>query len=146
MDIDKIIQKIIDNGKLEDMHELSDILEDVLEELQDFDAEFYRKNLMELYEMAYGCVLTEEMAKDIVSKMKPFGEKWTIQQTESMQQDYKLNLRPMDFYVVINSAYNDFKNIFSDNIELYIRYAEDFINDEDAVKDKVYLYYTTIPK
>lgn len=146
MDIEKIIQTIIDNGKIEDMHELSDILEDVLEDLQNYNKDYYKKYEMDLYEMAYGCVLNEEMAEDIVSKMKPYGEKWTIEQTENMQHDYQLNFRPTDFYVVINSAYNDFRDLFNDNIEMYIRYTNDFINDEDAVKDKVYLYYTTIPK
>ena len=31
MDIEEIIQKIIDNGKVEDMEELSDMLEDTME-------------------------------------------------------------------------------------------------------------------
>lgn len=146
MDIEKIIQKIVDNGRVEDMHELSDILEDVLEDLQTYDKEYYKKYLTELYEIAYGCILNEEMAKEIVSKMEPYGEKWTIQQTSKIQQEYGLNFRNTDFYVVMNSAYNDFKDIFSDDIEMYVRYTNDFINDEDANKDKVYMYYTTIPK
>lgn len=146
MDIEKIIQKIVDNGRVEDMHELSDILEDVLEELQNYDKDYYKRYEMDLYEMAYGCVLNEEMAKEIVRKMQPFGEKWTLEQASHMQQDYGLNFRNIDFYVVVNSAYNDFNDIFGDNIEMYVRYTNDFINDEDAIKDKVYIYYTTIPK
>ena len=146
MDIEKIIQRIIDNGNIEDMHELSDILEDVLEDLQNYDKDYYKKYEMDLYEMAYGCVLNDEMSKEIVSKMKPYGEKWTIEQTSKMQRDYGLNFRDNDFYVVINSAYNDFKDLFGDNIEMYVRYTNDFINDEDAHQDKVYIYYTTIPK
>lgn len=146
MDIEKIIQKIVDNGRIEDMHELSDILEDVLEELQNYDEDYYKKCEMDLYEMAYGCILNEDMAKEIVSKMKPYGEKWSISQTSQIQQDYGLNFRNNDFYVVMNSAYNDFKDLFNDDIEMYVRYTNDFINDEDAINDKVYIYYTTIPK
>lgn len=146
MDIEKIIQRIVDNGKVEDMHELSDILEDVLEDLKNYNKEGYKQYELDLYEMAYGCILNKEMAKDIVSKMKPYGEKWTIEQTSKMQKDYDLNFKDVDFYVVINSAYNDYHDIFKEDIELYIRFANDFINDEDANKDKVYLYYTTIPK
>lgn len=146
MDIEKIIQRIIDNGNVDDMHELSDILEDVLEELQNYDKEYYKKYEMDLYEMAYGCVLNEEMAKEIVSKMRPYSEKWSIEETSRIQQQYGLNFRNNDFYVVMNSAYNDFKDIFNDNIEMYVRYTNDFINDEDASKDKVYIYFTTIPK
>lgn len=146
MDIEKIIQRIVDNGKVEDMHELSDILEDVLEDLKNYNKEGYKQYELDLYEMAYGCILNKEMAKDIVSKMKPYGEKWTIEQTSKMQKDYDLNFKDVDFYVVINSAYNDYHDIFKEDIELYIKFANDFINDEDANKDKVYLYYTTIPK
>ena len=146
MDIEKIIQKIVNNGKVEDMHELSDILEDVLEDLQNYDKEVYKKYELDLYEMAYGCILDMNMAKDIVNNMKPYGEHWTIEQTSRMQHDYNLNFRDEDFYVVINSAYNDYRDLFNDNIESYIRYTNDFINDEDAIKDKVYIYYTTIPK
>ena len=146
MDIEKIIQRIVDNGRVDDMHELSDILEDVLEDLQTYNNDYYKKYLVDLYEMAYGCVLNEEMAKQIVSKMQPYGEKWTIGQTSKIQQEYGLNFRDTDFYVVMNSAYNDFKDIFNDDIEMYVRYTNDFINDEDANKDKVYMYYTTIPK
>lgn len=146
MDIEKIIQTIVDNGRVEDMHELSDILEDTIEIIEKSHPNKYKDYMMELYEMAYGCVLNKEMAKEIVSKMKPYGEKWTMEQTARMQKDYELNFREPDFYVVINSAYNDFNNIFRDDIDMYIKYTSDFINDEDASKDKVYIYYTTIPE
>lgn len=146
MDIEKIIKMIVDNGKIEDMHELSDILEDTMEDLKHYSEKTYKKYELDLYEMAYGCVLNREMAKDIVHNMKPFGENWPIEQTNKMQQDYGLNFKDEDFYVVVNSAYNDYNDIFKENIDLYIKFAIDFINDEDAIKDKVYIYYTTIPK
>ena len=44
----------------------------------------------------------------------------------------------------MNQAYNDYKDLFNENIEMYARYANDFINDEDAKKDKVFLYFTQI--
>jgi hypothetical protein len=46
----------------------------------------------------------------------------------------------------MNSAYNDYNDIFKDNIEMYARYSKDFIQDEDAVEDKVYYYFSMIPK
>ena len=146
MDIEEIIQVIVDNGRIEDMHELSDILEDTIDILEEYYPDKYKKYEMKLYEMAYGCVLNEEMAKEIVSKMRPYGEKWTMEETSNIQRDYGVSFRPEDFYVVINSAYNDYNDIFRDNIEQYVRFASDFINDEDAKQDKVYIYYTTIPE
>ena len=109
MDIEEIIQKIVDNGKVEDMETLSDILEDTMEELEKYDKDCYEKYMMELYKMAYGNVLNEEMAEDIVSKMKPFGQRWDIEEVQRIMQQHGINgIRVVDFYVVINSAYNDY--------------------------------------
>jgi len=146
MDIEEIIETIVNNGRVEDMQELSDMLEDTLEDMKEYYPEEYKKYEIKLYEMAYGCVLNEEMAKDIVRKMRPFGEKWRIEETSNIQRDFGLNFREPDFYIVMNSAYNDYNNLFRDNIEMYVQFASDFINDEDAKRDKVYLYYTTIPE
>ena len=146
MDIEEIIEKIVDNGRIEDMNELSDMLEDTIEMLEEYYPDKYNEYKVRLYEMAYGCVLNEEMANEIVSKMKPYGEKWTIKETENMQRQRGLNFREPDFYVVINSAYNDYNDLFGDDIEKYVRFTNDFINDEDGKKDKVYLYFTIIPE
>lgn len=146
MDIEEIIQVIVDNGRIEDMHELSDILEDTIEILQEYYPDKYKKYEIKLYEMAYGKVLNKKMAKEIVSKMRPYAEKWTMEETENIQREFGLNFRDTDFYVVINSAYNDYNDIFRDDVEKYVRFASDFINDEDAKQDKVYLYYTIIPE
>jgi len=146
MDIEEIIERIVDNGRVEDMRELSDILEDTIETLKEYYPEEYKKYEKKLYEMAYGCVLNKDMAKEIVSKMRPYGEKWSIEETSNIQRDYGLNFRDADFYIVMNSAYNDYNDIFRDDIEKYVRFTNDFINDEDAKTDKVYIYYTTIPQ
>lgn len=146
MDIEECIQRIVDNGKIEDMDKLSEILEDVLEHLEECDYDKYKKYEMELYMMAYGKVLSEEMAMDIVEKMRPYRMKWSIDETRRMQQDYGIgNVRDVDFFVVMNSAYNDYNDIFRDDVDGYIKYTMDFINDEDAKEDKVFIYYTEIP-
>lgn len=146
MDIEEIIQVIVDNGRIEDMHKLSDILEDTIEILEQYYPDKYKKYEMKLYEMAYGCVLNEEMAKEIVSKMRPYGEKWTIEETSNIQRDYGLNFREPDFYIVMNDMYNNNNDLYGDNVEKYVRLTNNFINDEDANPDKVFLYYTIIPK
>lgn len=146
MDLEEIIQRIIDNGNIEDMHKLSDMLEDTLEFIQEYDEDCYKKYEMALYKMAYGNVLNRTMAEEIVSKMKPAGMRWAMQETEEIQNRYGLNnIRSTDFYVVLNSAYNDYRDIFGEDIDSYIKFALDFINDEDAKSDKIFLYYTLIP-
>lgn len=145
MDIEEIIQKIVDNGKVEDMETLSDILEDTMEELEKYDKDCFDKYTMKLYKMAYGNVLNKEMAEEVVSKMRPYGERWDIEESQSIMEQYNINgVRIIDFYIVINSAYNDYRNLFEDDIEKYVRFTMDFIQDEDAKMDKVFLYFTEI--
>jgi hypothetical protein len=147
LDIDDYIERIIEKGDIRDMNTLSDILEELMKVVKDYDTECYKKYEMELYKMAYGNTLSKELAEKIVNKMKPYGEKWTMNETMDIQERYGLDrIKSSDFYIVLNSAYNDFNNLFGDDIDMYVRYTEDFINDEDAVDGKVFLYYTTIPR
>ena len=147
MKIESYIRKIVDDGDKREMEELSDILVDVIDIVKRYDVDCYNEYKMKLYKMAYGNQLTEDMAEDIVRKMKPTGERWSIDETEQMQRDYGVNdIKPPEFYAVINMAFNDFRNVFGDNLETYIRYTEAFINDEDAKQGKVLNYFLTIPK
>ena len=146
MDIEEYIERIIDNGKIEDMETLSELLEDTMEIIKDYDKECYKDFEMKLYKMAYGNHLNKSMAEEIVHKMRPFGMKWDIEQTKDIQRQRGINDIPeVDFFIVINSAYNDYKDLFNEDLESYIRFTIDFIKDEDAKQDKVFLYYTTIP-
>lgn len=147
MKIEHYIRKIVDDGDRREMEELSDILIDVIDIVKRYDEDCYNEYKMKLYKMAYGNQLTEDMAEDIVKKMKPVGERWSIDETEQMQRDYGINdIKPVDFYAIMNMAFNDFRNVFGDNLETYIRYTEAFINDEDAKQGKVLNYFLTIPK
>lgn len=147
MDIDDYIERIIEKSDIRDMNTLSDILEELMKVVKDYDTECYKKYEMELYKMAYGNTLSKELAEKIVNKMKPYGEKWTINETMDIQERYGLDrIKSSSFYVVLNSAYNDFNNLFGEDLDMYVRYTEDFINDEDAVEDKVFIYYTTLVK
>ena len=146
MEIKEYLDKIIDNDKLEDMQKLSHIFEKTMEHLEKCDKNAFDKYEMELYEMANGKVLNQKMAEKIVNNMRPYGMKWTIDEIDEIKKQYGFNnLRTIDTYIVVNSAYNDFQDIFGDKIEMYIRYARDFIEDEDAKDGKVFLYFTTIP-
>ena len=147
MDIEEIIEKIVDNGRIEDMETLSNILEDLMELIERYDPDCYKQYEMELYKMAYGNTFNKKMAEDIVSKMRPYGMRWNIQETEKIQEQYGINdIRKVDFFIVINSAYNDYRDIFGEEIDGYIKFTLDFIRDEDAKNDKVFIYYTEIPE
>ena len=72
MDIEEYIEKIIEKGKIEDMEKLSDMLEDTMEIIKDYDKECYKEFEMKLYKMAYGNHLNKSIAQDIVQKMRPY--------------------------------------------------------------------------
>lgn len=142
MEINDYIERIIEKDNLDDMYQLSDILEDLMEILETSDKSSYKKYSMKLYKMAYGNNLTRELAQEIVSQMRPYGEKWSFNETTEIKEKYGLNdIKASDFYTVMNSAYNDYRNIFDENTELYVKFAIDFIKDEDAKPDKVITYF-----
>lgn len=145
--IKKYIEMIVDNGKKEDMECLSDMLSDVIYMLKDEHYDKYEKYKMKLYGMAYGYKFNEEMAKEIVDEMKPYGEYWDYKTTTNVKNEYNLNIDDCSFYVVMNSLVNDYHDAINpDEVEVYVKMAYAFINDEDATKDKVWKYFTTIPK
>ena len=147
MDIEEIIQKIVDNGKVEDMEELSDMLEDTMEIINKYDEQCYKEMKMKLYKMAYGNVLSRKMAEEIVHKMRPSGMRWTFEETKDLQRQYGVdNINSVDFFIVMNSAFNDYRDLFQDNVEDYMKFTIDFIEDEDAKQDKTFLYFTIIPR
>lgn len=147
MEIERYIRKIVDDGDRHEMEELSDILVEVVDIIKKYDEDCYKEYKYKLHKMAYGDELTEEEAKEIVRKMRPEGERWSIEQTAQMQRDFGLeNIDVVKFYLSANMSFNDYKNVFGDNIEMYVRFTEAFINDEDAGPHKVEKYFLIIPK
>lgn len=147
MKIKEYIEKIVENGKTEDMKELSDMLDEAIIKVKLTEPECYKKYKLKLMGMAYGYKFDYDMAEEIVDDMKPLGEYWDMETTTKVRKDYNLDVNDCDFYIVMNSLVNDYyKIIDKDDVETYVKMANAFINDEDAVKNKVWIYYTHIPK
>lgn len=147
MKIEHYIRKIVDDGDRREMEELSDILVDVVDIIKKYDEDCYKEYKYKLRKMAYGDEITEEEAREIVRNMRPEGERWNIEQTSQMQRDYGYeNIDSVKFYLVANQGFNDYREVFGDNLETYIRYTEAFINDPDAGPHKVEKYFLIIPK
>ena len=140
-------KKIVDDGSIEEMYNLSDMLDELAHTVKQFDENLYNKYKMELYKMAYGDVLTEKMAKEIISNMRPYGEKFSIEDSREIQDRFGMNnINDVDYWIVLNMSFNDYRDLFEDNIEMYARFTRDFIEDEDAKKGKVFRYFTQIPE
>lgn len=154
MKVRKYIEKIGENKKVEDMQKLGDMLAEIIYSTKESHPDIYEKYKMKLYEMAYGKVLTKEMAEEIVDKMQPYGEEWDIETTTAVKNQFELkDISDIDFYTVMNMYYNDNKDTvdkFADTeekqLEMYVSLAKDFILDKDAKEGKVYTYFMKIPK
>lgn len=137
--VDKILASD-ENKKIE----MADLICEMMEDLKEKDIKEYERKI---YEISEGRELNEDKARCLIEKMKPFGKKWEINETEEVKNAYGFtDLRSIDFWIVMNSAFNDYNDLFKDNVEWYAKFSKDFIKDEDAVDDKVYYYFTMIPK
>jgi hypothetical protein len=145
MKIKEYIEKIIQKNKKEDMENLSDMLEDLIYKMKEYDEECYHKYKMKLYGMANDYKFDKDYAIELVSDMRPIGEMWSIDTTNKVKSQYGITASDYDFYIVLNSLANDYgKIIDTEDVETYVKMANAFINDVDAKKNKVWRYYTTI--
>ena len=145
--IKKYIDKIVDNGKQEDMEKLSYILEEVMYDLKESNYSKYKKYKNKLMGMAYDYKFDEDMSHSIVEDMKPLGEYWNLETISQVKTKYNLMEDVYELYVVMNAMANDYGEIISlDDVETYIKMSEAFINDEDAVEHKVWKYFTKLVK
>lgn len=144
MEIRHYVDKIMASDNQGKKDELIDMISSIIDCWEDED----KKELEnQLYEIAEGKVLNEEKARTLISAMRPNGMKWSLDETTNVKNQFGYDdIRPVDFWIVMNSAYNDYYDLFKDNVEYYAKYAHGFIKDEDAVDDKVYYYFTMIPK
>lgn len=144
--IRKYIDKIADNGKIEDMKELGDMLSEVIYEMKDAHPEEYHEYKMELYEIAYGKKINEETAEKWIKEMKPIGMHWTKEETTNAMQNLGYNVDTTDFFVVANMMYNDYYDLAKEDETLALKLAYDWLRDEDAKEDKLYCYWKHIVK
>lgn len=153
MKIKEYIDEIVKHGNKDDMNCLGDMLTKLICDTKETDPEKYDKYKMKLYVMAYGKVLTREMAEEIVENMSPYGENWSYETTTQVKSSHMIrDISDIDFYVVMNMMYNDYYNTINKyiseekQVEFYIDLTRNFIFDEDAKEGKVFNYFMTIPE
>lgn len=146
MKIKEMLTKIIDKGNIEDMYKLNEMLDELICDLKEQKPKLYKEYKKQLYELAYGNVILEDKAIEIVEHMKPFGQHYNMQDAKEIKEDYSIKHNVSDVYLVANSLYNDYHDLLEDNDEMYAKMTKMWLNDTDAVEDKTYLYFCNIPK
>lgn len=140
MGVKHYIHRIMEEGKEENMHCLSEMMDDLICDLKESDPELYKQYACKLHKLVYGDHLSEEMARDWVKGMKnkdgTVGEHWTWEQTSQYAEHYD----KCDFYAVLNMMYSDYYNSRFDT-STYLALAKDWLDDPDVGKDKTLKYY-----
>lgn len=151
MEVEDYIEIIINNGKIEDMHKLSEILDDVMEKLKIYDESCYKNYEMQLYEMAFGNTLSDELKVKWVKQMHP-SYKWELNEIEQVAMNHGVNIPLYSFYAIMNMFYSDMQNVLGsgdnqESLEKYIQASNDWYYDEDATNTqeaKLYFYWRNI--
>lgn len=135
-----ITKKMRERKSTDDLNTLADIVDMSLDKFKEEDADFYDYLETLLYETMYGKVISEEMAHDWVSNMKPRGEHWNIEETSQAMRQLGYNLNKIDFYVVANMMYNDYYNLIENDETLALKMAKEWLTDVDVKENKLYNY------
>lgn len=151
MEVEDYIEIIINNGKIEDMHKLSEILDDLMEKIKIYDESCYKDYKMQLYEMAFGNTLSDELKVKWVKQMRP-SYKWELNEIEQVAMNHGVNIPLYSFYAIMNMFYSDMQNVLGsgdsqESLEKYIQASNDWYYDEDATNTqeaKLYFYWKNI--
>ena len=144
--IRKYIEKISETQDKDKMEKLADVLTDSLYDLKTYNKEKYEKYKNEIVGMAYDYVFPEEMAEEIVENMTD-GEVWDMATVKQVMQQNGINKPLTNFYVVLNAMGNDYDKVIPiGDVKTYVGLTNAFIDDDDAIENKVWEYFTKIAK
>lgn len=145
-----ILDRIYNKDKTEEtMRETICIVSSALEKMKSESPDEYHEMLCALERYLYNIDETE--ARNIVGRMYNdhyAGGRWTYEQILSVAEEKKLNesiSRP-EFYVVMNMWDSDYCDTMKglglyDNIDAYVMFSCQWLNDKDFGEGKVYKYF-----
>lgn len=152
-EVKKYIQKIVEDGDREEMEELSDILIDVSTMVYNYDEKKGKEIEMQLYEMAYGKRLTDDMKRKWVEEMRPTA-KWTESEIREIADNYGIDIPVLSFYVIMNKFSSDEGKAFKEDdgdeersLKRYIEATKGWYYDADSTNTeeaKLYCYWKYI--
>ena len=73
------------------------------------------------------------------------GARWTFDEVHKVMQQHDVDCDPVEFYAVMNMLYSDYGKVFKKHdvatMQFYVDMAKAFLEDDDAVKNKLEQYY-----
>lgn len=99
-------------------------------------------------------VFNRQMAEEWVSQMRNAdgtrGPHFSMEKAKEVMKQYNVDCDPMEFWVVLNFLYSRYDQGLKKNnastLELYACLAKAWIEDQDAVPNKLAAYYTYVVK
>lgn len=90
----------------------------------------------------------EKWAKSMHNADGTKGAHWTLEQTHQVMQQHGLQYDPSEFYVILNAMYSDYypvaKKYNTNTVDYYVDLAKAWLDDADAVPNKVAAYYDCV--
>ena len=99
-------------------------------------------------------VFNRQMAEEWVSQMRNSdgtrGPHFSVEKAKEVMKQYNVDCDPMEFWVVLNFLYSRYDQGLKKNnastLELYACLSKAWIEDQDAVPNKLAAYYTYVVK
>lgn len=92
----------------------------------------------------------ENWTKHMKNEDGSTGARWTFDEIQKVMQQYHIDCNPVEFYATMNMLYSDYGKVFKNHdvatVQFYVDMAKAFLEDEDAVKDKLEQYYRYVVK
>lgn len=144
------IREIRDKGEslrdIRDLHTLYSVLEYMERETRECDGDNPQGMTRQKAEKWIAGMANEDPAR-------PEGGKWTLEQVKPYAQKHGIpteGKKLYEFYAVMNAMYSDYSEVAKKynaaTPDFFAELAKAFIQDKDAVPDKVERYYETIVK
>ncbi len=98
--------------------------------------------------------MDRETAKEWTEKMKNAdgtkGPHWDFDQCKQAMTQRGVDCDPMEFFVTMNMMYSDYCNVAKmlniNTVDFYVYMAKAFLDDDDAVENKLMEYYESVVK
>ena len=135
-----LVTELMSKGSRDGYSQWFPILETYFSKL---DPKDYNKLFLEIYITMFGEKLTADLAKYLVSKMLPYGQKWTSDEVAKLLKDTNTDISTN--YYVMNMMFNDYYDLFKENVEQYIDISKLWLNDIDSIGGDVKTFrYATL--
>lgn len=100
---------------------------------------------------AFTMETAKEWTKHMQNEDGTSGPHWTLEQAKQIMAQRKIGYPPQCFWVILNSIYSDYSTVakkhgLGGSLDFYVDMAKSWLDDKDAVPDKINSYYNYIVK